>query len=88
MILNVYVHNCYKTYDSIVIYVSIYVFYRHYEKKREKNRFTLDEATQFVLDLSSDSEKLDFDDLFVVCKILDLEIRSTDVHVDSNITAT
>ena len=45
MILNVYVHNCYKTYDPIVIYVSIYVFYRHYEKKREKNRFTLDEAT-------------------------------------------
>ena len=40
------------------------MFFTHRMEKREKkNRYTLEEATQFVLDLPSDSQNSDFDDL-------------------------
>ena len=56
---------------------------------REKIRFTLEEVTQFVLDLPSDSQNSDFDDL---SDEDDFKPRNTsaapDIHVDDKITVT
>ena len=58
-------------------------------EKREKIRFTLEEETRFVLDLPSDSENWDLDDL---SDEEDLGPRNTstgpDIHVDDYITVT
>ena len=65
MILKVYVHNCYKTYENLFYcyFCFYFCFLRTVWKKEKKNRYTLEEATQFVLDLPSDSQNSDFDDL-------------------------
>ena len=88
-ILKVYVHNCYKTYENL--FYCYFCFYLCFLQTvlRKKKKLDLEEATQFALDLPSDSENSDFDDLY---DEEDFGPRNTstglDIHFDDNITVT